>query len=213
LQQLPLGSEQEKAEARQQAQDHLDEAISRMDEFQTEAAETRYKPDMGNEKASQAVELMESARQELDQAGKALEQGLTMTQEQKLANQARKMAEQLAEDADALDESLSPLEKRQMLARLEAAKRLLESMSQAQWATIHKSSSRSGAAHVLTQNPALAPAQAARAMARQFWSIAIEAQKRQAELTENEPSDVRFYELENEFFEEAARFSQESVKR
>ncbi|GAH58024.1 unnamed protein product, partial [marine sediment metagenome] len=73
--------------------------------------------------------------------------------EQIAAKKAREMAEQLAEDADALDESVTPIEREQMLARLEAAKRLLESMAQPQWGTISKSSNRSGGGHVFTQNP------------------------------------------------------------
>jgi hypothetical protein len=155
---------------------------------------------------------MEEARRELDLAGKALETGLEMSEEQRIAKEAQQMAQQLAADADALDKSLTPLERRQMLARLEAAKRLLESMSQAQWGAIGKGGS-SAAGHSLTKNPQSAPSQQAMEMARQFWSIAIDAKKRQTQLTEDEPSDVTFYEMENRFFENAAKFDPRQGKK
>jgi len=114
------------------------------------------------------------------------------------------MAEQLAEDADALDESVTPQEEQDMLALLEAAKRLLETMPQPQWATIDQSKgTRSAAGLVLTRGSGLAPAEAARQLARQFWSISIDARK---------PSDAEFYGQENEFFENAAKFDAESVQ-
>jgi hypothetical protein len=213
LQQLPLDSEQPKAQARQEAQGHLDDALAKMDEFQNRITETRYQADVTGGKAKEAVELMDSARQDLHQAGKALEQGLTMTAEQQLAEKVQELAEQLAEDADALDESLDPIERQEMLARLEAAKRLLESMAQPQWSTVSKSSQGSSAVHVFTKDRQMGPGELARAVAREFWSIAINAKKRKAPLVDDEPSDVKFYELENEFFENAAKFGQKPVRK
>jgi len=213
LEQLPSLSEAQQAQAQQKAQEHLADALAKMDQFQAAATATRYQPSVTDKKAAQAVELMESARQKLDQAGSAIGQGLSMSEEQKLAEKAQEIAEQLAEDANALDESLTPIQKEEMLARLEAAKRLLDSMSGAQWSTVNKGSSRSAPVHVFTKDPRVAPAEAARAISRQFWSIAIEAKKRKSQLIEDEPSDVKFYEMENKFFENAAKFSQESVKR
>ncbi|MHC4569647.1 MAG: hypothetical protein ACYTE3_28305 [Planctomycetota bacterium] len=124
------------------------------------------------------------------------------------------MAEQLAEDADALDESLTPEQEKDMLARLEAARRLLELMPEPQWTTTGPNrGTRSGAAPVLTRGAQLAPAEAARHLARQFWSISIDARKRRQQLSEDEPSDVKFFGQENEFFENAARFDAESVQK
>ena len=224
LNQLPAISEAAKAQAQQKAQEHLEDALAKMDEFQAAVTATRHQPSVTGKpfrsgktgpvgKAAEAVELMESARQKLDQAGNAIGQGLSMSEEQRLAEKAQEIAEQLAEDANALDESLTPLEKEEMLARLEAAKRLLDSMSGAQWSTVSKGSKGTAATHVFTKDPRAAPAEAARALARQFWSIAIEAKKRKSQLIEDEPSDVKFYELENRFFENAAKFSKEPVKR
>jgi len=231
LEQLPSISQVQQAQAQQKAQEHLADALAKMDEFQAAVTAARHQPSVTPAKAgfrtgktgparpvgkaAEAVELMESARQKLDQAGNAIGQGLSMSEEQRLAEKAQEIAEQLAEDANALDESLTPLEKEEMLARLEAAKRLLDSMSGAQWSTVSKGSNRSSPVHVFTKDPRAAPAEAARALARQFWSIAIEAKKRKshpfdklrAGLIEDEPSDVKFYELENRFFENAAKFS------
>jgi len=158
--------------------------------------------------------MMESAKRELDLAKEALDDELTLSDEQRIAQKAQEMAEQLAEDADALDESVTPIEREEMLARLEAAKRLLERMPEPQWVTIDKGKGTpSAAAHVFTRNPNLAPAEAARQMARQFWSIAINAKKYRQQLIEDEPSDVKFYGQENKFFENAAKFEQKPVKK
>ena len=214
LQQLPEISESGQNKGRAGAQKHLDEAVAKMDNFQNRLTEARYQTDIDQRKSNEAVELMESAKRELDLAKEALDDELTLSDEQRIAQKAQEMAEQLAEDADALDESVTPIEREEMLARLEAAKRLLERMPEPQWATIDKGKgSSSGAAHVFTRNPNLAPAEAARQMARQFWSIAINAKKYRQQLIEDEPSDVKFYGQENEFFENAAKFEQKPVKK
>ncbi len=214
LQQLPEISESGPNKGRAEAQKHLDEAVAKMDDFQDRLTEARYQADIDRRKSNEAVELMESARRELDLAKEALDDELTLSDEQRVAQKAQEMAEQLAEDADALDESVTPIEREEMLARLEAAKRLLERMPETQWATINKGKgSPSGAAHVFTRNPNLAPAEAARQMARQFWSIALNAKKYRQQLIEDEPSDVKFYGQENEFFENAAKFEQKPVEK
>jgi hypothetical protein len=213
LQQLPQSSEGTGNQGRDEAQEHLDEAIARMDEFQEKLAEARYRAEMGRKESERAVELMESARREMDLAAQSLDGELNLSEEEKLAREAQKMAEQLAEDADALDESLTPEQEKDMLARLEAARRLLELMPEPQWTTTGPNrGTRSGAAPVLTRGAQLAPAEAARHLARQFWSISIDARKRRQQLSEDEPSDVKFFGQENEFFENAARFDAESVQ-
>jgi hypothetical protein len=212
LEELPTTSDGRETQARQQTQKHLGEALSKMEELQAKLTEARFQANVNNERSADAVELMEEAQRKLDQAGKMLEAGLEMSDEQRAAKEARQMAKQLAADADALDKSLTPLEREQMLARLEAAKRLLKSMSPAQRSTVSKGGD-SGASHTLTQNPHTAPAQQAMEMARQFWSIAIDAGRRRTQLTEDELSDVRFYEMENRFFEDTARFNRKQDNR
>ena len=214
LQQLPEISESGQNKGRDGAQKHLDEAVAKMDNFQNRLNEARYQTDIDRRKSNEAVEMMESAKRELDLAKEALDDELTLSDEQRIAQKAQEMAEQLVEDADALDESVTPIEREEMLARLEAAKRLLERMPEPQWVTIDKGKGTpSAAAHVFTRNPNLAPAEAARQMARQFWSIAINAKKYRQQLIEDEPSDVKFYGQENKFFENAAKFEQKPVKK
>jgi len=214
LQQLPQTTDNEGTQSRSEAQEHLDQAITKMDDFQEKLAEARYRAEMDRKESERAVELMDSARREMDLAAEALDGELDLTEEEKLAREAQKMAEQLAEDADALDESVTSEQQQDMLARLEAAKRLLESMPEPQWATTDQIKSvQSSPALVLTRGSGLAPAEAARQLARQFWSISIEARKRRQQLSEDEPSDVKFYRQENEFFENAAKFDAESVQK
>ena len=214
LEQLPEFSDGGEGKSRAEAQEHLGEAVARMDEFQTKMAEARYQPEMDKRRSNDAVALMDSAGRQLDLAEEAIGREITLSNEQQLAQKAEDMAEQLAEDADALAESVTGAEREEMLARLEAAKRLLEMMPEPQWATVGKSGGTpSGASQVLTRNPNLAPAEAARQMARQFWSIAIDAKKRRQQVIEDESSDVEFYGQENQFFENAARYEQEPVKK
>jgi len=215
LQQLPEVPEGGQNKGRAGAQKHLDEALAKMDDFQDRLTEARYKADIDKRKSNEAVEIMELAERELGLAQETLDDELTLSEEERIAQKAQEMAEQLADDADALDESVTPIEREEMLARLEAAKRLLEMMPEPQWATIRNKGkgTSSSAAQVFTRNPNLAPAEAARQMARQFWSIAVNAKKYRQQLIEDEPSDAKFYGQENEFFENAARFDQEAVKK
>jgi hypothetical protein len=214
LQELPESLDGGKGKGRAQAQEHLSEAAARMEDFQNEMAESRFQAEMDEKRSNKAVALMDLTKRELDLANKALGRELTLSDEEKLAQKAQDMAEQLAEDADALAESVTDVERQEMLARLEAARRLLEIMPEPQWATVDKGGAApSEASHVLTKNPNIASAEMARQMARRFWSIAINAKKHRQQLLENEPSDVEFYGQENEFFENAARYDQELVEK
>ncbi len=111
------------------------------------------------------------------------------------------MAEQLAKDAEAYDESLSEAEKQKMQDRLKAAERLLESMAGTQWTTM-SSGGGPGAGHVYTNDPHASPAEAARLLARQFWSMALKGKERRSRPVEQEASDVEFFEAENRVLRE-----------
>jgi hypothetical protein len=212
LQEVPESPDAGKGRAK--AQEHLSEAAAKMEDFQNEVAEARFRAEMDKQKSNGTVALMDSAKRELELAKEALDGELTLSDEEKLAEKAREMAEQLIEDADALDESVTDVEREDMLARLEAAKRLLEMMPEPQWTTVDKAGgSRTEAGFVLTKNPNLAPAETARQMARQFWSISINAKKRRQQWIGDEPSDVEFFGRENEFFENAAMYDEDSVKK
>ena len=214
LKQIPKSPEAAQAEARDEAQKHLDKAIEQMNQSQTKLTKARYEMQLNRQKSADAVETLTSVRDELDLTSKALEAELMPGDEQSAAEKARKMAKKLAEDAASLDESVTPIERELMLARLEAAKRLLELMPTPQWTTVNRSGKKDGVAKglVLTQSPA-AMTKAARAMAREFWSIAINAKKQMGPLIEREPSDVKFYKFENDFFETTAKFNQKPAQK
>lgn len=214
LKQIPKNPEDAKAEARAEVQKHLDEAIEKMSQSQKKLTKARYEMQLNRQKSADAVETLKSVGDELDMTAKALEAELMSGDKQSAAEKAREMAKKLVEDAASLDESVTPIERELMLARLEAAKRLLEQMPTPQWTTVNRSDKKDNVARglVLTQSPA-ALREAARAMAREFWSIVIDAKKRAGPLIEREPSDVKFYEFENEFFETAAKFNQKPVQK
>ena len=101
-------------------QKHLDQALEKMDDFQSKLTESRYQAEMDTRQSSEALETMEAAKHQMDLAQKAIQNELTWTDDQRIANEAQEMAEQLAADADAFDESVTEAEREDMLARLEA---------------------------------------------------------------------------------------------
>jgi hypothetical protein len=191
-----------------QAQEHLRKAIEAMKQFEAKLVDGRYGSPTASESAEMAAPA-DSAARRLADAGQAIQHRLSGDDEQAKARQAQELADQLAKDAEAYDESLSEAEKKQMLDRLEAAKKLLESMAGPQWGTIGRGGTP-GAGHVYTSDSHTAPAEVARLLAREFWSVALEARQRQSRLLEDEPSNVEFFEAENEFFENAAKFGRPS---
>ncbi len=213
LQQIPKMPTQRASDASKQTQDHIQKAISKMEQFQERLDESRYEPTNDNSKATEAVELLDSAEEQLAQAKDALGQGTAKSPEQQLAEQAQKMAEQLAEDADSLDKSLSPVEQREMQARLEAAKELLKKMAPAQWAKMQKGGGSGEGGTVYTMDSYASKAATARAISRQFWSIALEAKKGKQKTVGDEPSDIKFREAEIEFFKNAAKYDRGRSKR
>ena len=190
--------------ARDEAQKHVAQAVEEMKEFEEKLADARYEAAPSQDKAGLS-ESAESARRQLAEAGRAIRQGLSGDKPKTAAEQAREMAEQLAADAEALDESLSPADRQRMLERLEAAKRLLQSNPDPQWATVPGGGASTGAL-VYTQGGATTPAETARMLAKQFWSIAIEARQKELQPFAEQPSDVEFFQAEKEFFEKAAQF-------
>jgi len=208
---LPAQEYSKRGSAQHQAQEHLGQAVETMKQFEEKLTEARYKAPASSESA-QIGGLADSAARRLAEAGRVLQRAVSGDEQQAAADQAQEMADQLARDAQAYDESLSDADKQQMLERLAAAERLLESMAGPQWAMM-SSGGGPGAGHVYTKDPHTTPAEAARMLAQQFWSVALEARQRQARPLQDEPSDVEFFEAENEFFESAARFRPERVEK
>jgi hypothetical protein len=211
LQQLPTMEVTAQGQARDEARKRVAQAVEEMKEFEEKLADARYEAAPSQDKAGLS-DSVESAHRELAEASRAIRQGLSGDKSRTAAEQAREMAEQLAADADALDESLSPADRQRMLERLEAAKRLLQTNPDAQWANISGGGAASGTL-VYTQGAAVTPAETARMLARQFWSIAIQARQKELQPFVDQPSDVEFFQAEKEFFEKAARFNQSPVKK
>lgn len=207
---LPAQEHSDSGRASRQAKEHLDRAVEAMKQFEDRLAEARYEA-IESAQATEMTELAESASRRLADAGQAIRRGLA-GEGQDSAGKAQEMAEQLARDAEAYDESLTEAERQKMKERLEAAQRLLESMAGPQWAMM-SSGGGPGSGHVYTNDPHAASAETARLLARQFWSMALEARKRQSRPVEEEASDVGFFETENEFFEAAARFKSQGASQ
>jgi hypothetical protein len=189
--------------ASQQAKEHLDEAVETMKRFEERIADARYEA-ADSVRAADIADLADSASRRLAEAGRAIQLGLS-DQGRSSSDKAREMAEQLAQDAQAYDESLSEADKLAMQNRLKAAKRLLESMAGAHQSPVSRGGGP-GAGHVYTTDPHTSAADTARLLARQFWSMALEAKKRRSRPVEEDARDVEFFEEENQFFEQAARF-------
>ena len=205
LERLALPDYSSHAKARNEARERIGRAVEDMKTFEETLADMRYDPAPSAQRDSQTVAAADSAADQLAEASRAIERGLSSGQQQAGADQAQALAEQLAADAEALDASVGAEERQQMLQRLKAAERLLEKMAGAQWTTIDGDGAP-GASHVYTRSPRMGPAETARMLSQQFWSMAIGARERPLRPVDDEPSDVEFFELENMFFESAATF-------
>jgi hypothetical protein len=185
-----------------------------MEQFQEKMDELQYQPQEFDKKSEEASKMMESAAEKLESAGKSLESGLNNSEEGKLANDLKKNAELLAEDQDAMDKELSPLERERLEALRKAALKLLED-------NVKPSISRGGSGSqnlspgtlVYTEAGNSANKDTPREIARQFWLLAIQLEKRKEQSVEDEPSDSRFVEIENSFFENAAKYNSGENKK
>jgi hypothetical protein len=228
LEQLQKMSDADQAQGQQQAQEHLDKAMEEMAEFRSKLADAQYGAGKDDTALAQAAEELDQADHELNEAIEALENQFPLTEQEQLTKQAQDLAEELAEIAEALDSSVKGVEREQMLARLEQAKQMLEQIMNQQFQPAEGQADAQGqgrqdnsgnAAQTgggpfavawgdagLPSSIRLAPAHAARFMARQFWSIAIKAKRRDRQLIEDESADVEFHQMESEFFEKAAGY-------
>ncbi|MFC1781332.1 hypothetical protein ACFLZ8_03615 [Planctomycetota bacterium] len=203
---IPLESDESAEKASSEVTKHLDEAIEKMGDIQNSLHEARYEPESESRNIFDAAELMELVEDELELADNVLNLATTDNEKKQLAQDTQELAERLAQDAASLDESLTEVEKQQMLERLEKAKRILEQNPTIQLSTVGKSQGSSGSMPVLTRDLSKA-AETFREISRQMWTITLDADKQSEKRIEDEPSDVRFYEDENEFFENAAQYN------
>lgn len=212
LGQLPASEASGQTAVQDEAQQSVERAIESMEQVEEKLAEARYNPAPSKGREFDMSRLADSAIRQLNQASQGLKKGLATGNQDSAADQAQAMAEQLAKDAEALDRSVDAAEQTEMLKRLEEAERLLRSMAGTRQATIMRGGGP-GASHVFTNGQATAPGEAARLLSRQFWSIAVQARDRQVGPVQDEPSDIEFFDLENEFFENAARFRPERKEK
>lgn len=200
---VPVSGDSPQGRASREAKERLDQAVDAMKEFEERLADARYGPGGGSESEGLA-DPADSAAKRLAEASQAIRRGLASEKGDPL-DEARRMAAQLAKDAETYDESLGETEKQKMQDQLKAAERLLESMAGAQWTSMF-SGGGPGAGHTFTRDPHTSPADAARLLAQQFWSMALKDRNRRTRPVEQESSDVEFFEAETDFFETAAQF-------
>lgn len=213
LERLPSISKDPQDPTRSEAKKNMDEAIGQMNTVQSGLSEARRQAPISKTQSARMLGTLAQIEDRLLTAAEKLDSEITADQAQALAKKAQKLAEEIAELAKELDKSLSDVERQKMLQRLEAAKRLLASMQKAQWVDVSRGGTGTGTMHVLTRNSQMTSAQQARAIAREFWSISIKAKKRQSQIVERPPSSMEFYELESDFFENAANFNLEQMEK
>jgi hypothetical protein len=206
LQKLPLSEYSDKAKMANQAQQHIDKAIESMKQLEEKIADSRFESSISPENETQMNELTDSAISQLNEAGQVIKQSLSASNQQNAADQAQAMADELMQKADSFDESVSPEDQQQLLAQLEQAKKILEKNLPPQLATVSGGGGPAGSL-VYTQSGNLSIQESLRILAEQFYSYSIHSRQRQVKPIEDEPSDVEYYELENEFFENTANYT------
>jgi hypothetical protein len=205
--------------ARRLTRQHLDNAVGKMKAFQNNVNESNYQEEKQRAKSlEQASDSLENAIKEMAEAAEALKSQYALTKEEQTAQAARQIAEDLDKLAREYDESVSPEERREMLNSLELARKLLEMAKASEVIDVDQparpggqSNPGQGTVSNVKRNPyydnSLPPPEKAKLLALKFWSISIEAKKRQTQVIEEDPSDAEFYLLENRYFETAARFN------
>jgi len=213
LEALPSISKDPQDPTRTEVKKNMDEAIEQINTVQNKLFEARNQTPTSQGKPGKMMDTLNQIEDKLLTANDKLDSEISEDQAMALAKKAQKLAEEIAELSKELDKSLSGPQRQKMLQRLEAAKQLLASMQEAQWSKVSSGGTGSNSSHVLTQNAKTASAKEAQAIANEFWSIAIKAKKRHSQIVERQPSSMEYYELESDFFENAADFNPEQVER
>jgi hypothetical protein len=222
LEQLPAVEGESPAETlkskmtRTLARQALHEAQGLMEEFQKNLGQAYYQNEPARSKTmTQASNNLAGAAEKLTEAAEALEQQYTRSKLDQVAKSAQQAAGDMEKIANAIDESVSKDEREKMMADLEEAKRLLETITDSRIVKVEDSMAqpnqvggKGGFAKTnthLTGN--LPPRVQARLLALKFWSISIQARNRKTQIMEEEPSDSEYREMEKSFFERAAQYN------
>lgn len=136
LEGLPSISKDPQDPIRSEAKKNMDEAIEQMNTVQNKLFEARGQTQISQEQSAGMIDSLDQIEEILRTATDKLDSEITADQAQALAKKAQKLAEEIAELAKELDTSLSDVQRQEMLQRLEAAKQLLASMQEAQWAKV-----------------------------------------------------------------------------
>ncbi len=222
LEQLPAVEGENPAEtlkskmARIQARQALQEAQGMMEEFQKDLGRAYYQDEPARGKSmARASGSLAGAGEKLAEAVEALERQYARSQLDQVAKSAQQAAGDMEKIANAIDESVSKEDREKMLAALEDAKRLLETITDSRIVEVgdtmappDQSGGKGGFSktnsHIIGNLP---PRDRARLLALKFWSISIQARNRKTQMMEEEPSDSEFREMEKSFFERAAQYN------
>jgi len=210
------------------AEAHLGAAMKQMQAAQAGLAGSYYEEEVNEKKLDEAADALGEAAAELGRTHDLLKKSLEESEDKKLAEKAEEMAKELAELADAYEEGVTPEEAARMQAALKAANEMLkllmktglvpEMMNDGQTANAAGLpwGDPMGSGPGVGLGPSSSGAdlsQRARLVARDFWSASVKVKQRAGELPEREGSDAEFYELENRFYEVAARTESARAKR
>ena len=222
--------------ARQAVQDHLENATDKMQEFDELVRKSFYRPDNEERLMARAGEKLTKAAEELDLARQALEGQVELSADEQRTKTAEEIAKELMALADEFDENVTPAEKERMLAALEAADEMLKQIAPYEVNITNRPERDSdkddadyppggggGGGDTGGGGPRTTPpgktdggryvgkeeAEAARFLARKFWSVAVNAKKQHSALIEDDASDAQYRRQEKEFFEKTAEYKQD----
>ena len=222
----------EKAELRQDVQEHLTAAKEMMEQFDQLVRKSFYRPQDEERLMAQASGKLDAVAEELDLARMALAGQLEQNIDQQRAKEAERIAKELMAMADAFDESVTPAERERMLAALKEADQLLAMIAPYEVEVTDEPINRAprpsggeqpgpaaiggggiGAGGVPSGQTVTSgryegdeDAETARFLARKFWSVAVSAKKQNSVLVEDDASDAEFRQQEKDFFEKAATY-------
>ena len=206
------------------AADALARAREAMEGLQEQAAARYFDTDDGEKAGRQTREALKNIDRALEEGGALMEGVINRESRARTADMLAAQAEKAAEIARALEENLDPIEEERLQSEL---MELTE--------TGHTGGSNyvqhfRGAGvpprYIALVDSIVPPAdksnlpafidteprRAARYLAEKFWTLAIQADKEQGALRENEAADAEYRAPERSFYESAARFNGETIR-
>ena len=177
------------------------EAIARMDQALKALGQMQADGAMSAAKGQQAAQSMDEARKELAKVGAAAEDA------SERQAQAARLAKDLIDRAQALEKASLARQAQGLARQLSDAEALLKALGQPGTATVGggRQASAPNLTTVLTRSPNVAPAELARRMAEQLRTASLGPGRRPGRVTQQEPTDLGFFESENAFYEAAAQ--------